>query len=96
MPRRAPIHRRAAVRARARACSQGELYKELQRRERFDERRSATYVASLAKALKYCHSKHVIHRDISTSGALARAMLAHLDHAPIACRGRATAHASLH
>ena len=43
-------------------AGKGELYKELQRKTRFDERRAATYIASLAAALQYCHSKHVIHR----------------------------------
>jgi serine/threonine protein kinase len=36
----------------------------------FDERRTATYIASLAKALVYCHSKHVIHRDIKPENLL--------------------------
>jgi aurora kinase len=51
-------------------AARGELYKELQRAGRFDERRTATYVASLAKALIYCHSKHVIHRDIKPENLL--------------------------
>ncbi|VFQ82272.1 unnamed protein product [Cuscuta campestris] len=38
------------------------LYKELQKCKYFSERRAATYVASLARALIYCHGKHVIHR----------------------------------
>lgn len=41
-----------------------------QRAGSFDERRTATYVASLAKALIYCHSKHVIHRDIKPENLL--------------------------
>jgi serine/threonine protein kinase len=36
----------------------------------FDEQRTATYIASLALALSYCHSKNVIHRDIKPENLL--------------------------
>ncbi|KAL5021068.1 hypothetical protein ScPMuIL_000223 [Solemya velum] len=48
----------------------GELYKELQKQNRFDDKRSATYIAQLANALMYCHSKKVIHRDIKPENLL--------------------------
>ncbi|KAM6453135.1 aurora kinase B isoform 2-T2 [Liasis olivaceus] len=48
----------------------GELYKELQKYQRFDERRTATYMEELADALLYCHSKKVIHRDIKPENLL--------------------------
>ncbi|GLJ43502.1 hypothetical protein SUGI_0904400 [Cryptomeria japonica] len=48
----------------------GELYKELQRCRCFSEKRAATYIASLARALLYCHQKHVIHRDIKPENLL--------------------------
>ena len=51
-------------------AARGELYKELQKSKRFSESRSATYIASLAKALLYCHQKHVIHRDIKPENLL--------------------------
>ncbi|XP_051138199.1 serine/threonine-protein kinase Aurora-3 [Andrographis paniculata] len=48
----------------------GELYKELSKSHRFSERQAATYIASLAQALAYCHGKHVIHRDIKPENLL--------------------------
>ncbi|RMX51356.1 hypothetical protein pdam_00011381, partial [Pocillopora damicornis] len=48
----------------------GELYKELSRVERFDEKTSSNYIRQLAQALKYCHSKKVIHRDIKPENLL--------------------------
>lgn len=51
-------------------AARGELYRELQRCKHFSERRSATYVGSLARALVYCHKKHVIHRDIKPENLL--------------------------
>ncbi|KAL3860234.1 hypothetical protein ACJMK2_010388 [Sinanodonta woodiana] len=48
----------------------GELYKELQKCKRFDEKRAAKYILQLANALQYCHSKKVIHRDIKPENLL--------------------------
>jgi len=44
---------------------QGELYKHLQKETRFSEEKTAKYIGDLAGAFNYCHSKHIIHRDIS-------------------------------
>ncbi|XP_077209817.1 serine/threonine-protein kinase Aurora-1 isoform X2 [Tasmannia lanceolata] len=51
-------------------AAKGELYKELQKCKYFSERRAATYIASLSRALIYCHGKHVIHRDIKPENLL--------------------------
>lgn len=51
-------------------AAKGELYKVLQDRQHFDERTAATFVAQLARALLYCHGKHVIHRDIKPENLL--------------------------
>uniref|UniRef100_A0A3P8RZF8 non-specific serine/threonine protein kinase n=1 Tax=Amphiprion percula TaxID=161767 RepID=A0A3P8RZF8_AMPPE len=48
----------------------GEMYKELQRCGRFDDRRSATYMEEISDALLYCHEKKVIHRDIKPENLL--------------------------
>jgi len=50
----------------------GELYKSLQNEsdKRFDESRSATYIAQLSDALIYCHSRKVLHRDIKPENLL--------------------------
>ncbi|XP_039139117.1 serine/threonine-protein kinase Aurora-3-like [Dioscorea cayenensis subsp. rotundata] len=47
-----------------------ELYKLLKDLKYFSEQRAATYIASLARALAYCHEKHVIHRDIKPENLL--------------------------
>uniref|UniRef100_F7A0P0 Aurora kinase n=1 Tax=Ciona intestinalis TaxID=7719 RepID=F7A0P0_CIOIN len=51
-------------------ASRGEMYKELQKQGKFTEEMSATYIAELADALNYCHSKQVIHRDIKPENLL--------------------------
>lgn len=48
----------------------GELYKVLTRKGRFDEPTSARYISEMARALDYCHEKHVIHRDIKPENLL--------------------------
>ena len=47
----------------------GEMYKILQKQPhgRFEERQTAKYIYQLADALKYCHSKSVIHRLVNIS-----------------------------
>jgi hypothetical protein len=42
----------------------GELYKKLTSKGNFSERTSAKFISDLSQAFAYCHSKHVIHRDI--------------------------------
>jgi aurora kinase A len=51
-------------------AANGELYKELQKNQRFNEQRTATYIFQLADALMYCHAKKVIHRDIKPENLL--------------------------
>ncbi|XP_055903644.1 aurora kinase C [Eupeodes corollae] len=50
----------------------GTLFKELQSQpeKRFDEKQSATYIKSLASALRYLHERDVIHRDIKPENLL--------------------------
>ncbi|KAJ3425513.1 aurora a [Anaeramoeba flamelloides] len=48
----------------------GELFKQLCKVKRFEEPLAANYIASLASALSYCHSKNVIHRDIKPENIL--------------------------
>ncbi|XP_069113543.1 aurora kinase C-like isoform X2 [Argopecten irradians] len=48
----------------------GELYKELTKNTRFDEKQTASYIHQLTSALLYCHSKKVIHRDIKPENLL--------------------------
>lgn len=51
-------------------AAKGELFRELSKCRRFDEKRTAEYIKSLAEALDYCHKKHVIHRDIKPENLL--------------------------
>ncbi|KAL6981836.1 Serine/threonine-protein kinase Aurora-3 [Sarracenia purpurea var. burkii] len=48
----------------------GELYRELRKTSHLSEKQAATYIASLAQALAYCHEKDVIHRDIKPENLL--------------------------
>eukprot|EP01134_Creolimax_fragrantissima_P002267 CFRG2267T1 len=48
----------------------GELYKELTKVTKFSEAKAAAYIGQLARALVYCHAKHVIHRDIKPENLL--------------------------
>ncbi|CAL5366894.1 unnamed protein product [Camellia sinensis] len=48
----------------------GELYRELRKTGHLTEKQAATYIASLAQALAYCHEKDVIHRGIKPENLL--------------------------
>ncbi|EIW73451.1 hypothetical protein TREMEDRAFT_67370 [Tremella mesenterica DSM 1558] len=51
-------------------AAKGELYKQLAKYGKFDEKRSSRYIAQMADALSYLHKKHVIHRDIKPENLL--------------------------
>ncbi|ORX37290.1 kinase-like domain-containing protein [Kockovaella imperatae] len=48
----------------------GELYKQLSKYGKFEEKRASRYIAQMADALSYLHKKHVIHRDIKPENLL--------------------------
>ncbi|KAJ2779318.1 spindle assembly checkpoint kinase [Coemansia interrupta] len=54
-------------------ASEGEVYKLLQKQGSFSEEVAAKYIAQMASALEYLHSKHVIHRDIKPENLLINA-----------------------
>ncbi|XP_068662558.1 serine/threonine-protein kinase Aurora-3-like [Aristolochia californica] len=51
-------------------AARGEVFKELRKCKFLPEKRAATYMASLTRALIYCHEKDVIHRDIKPENLL--------------------------
>ncbi|BGP56751.1 hypothetical protein JCM8202_004476 [Rhodotorula sphaerocarpa] len=51
-------------------AGRGELYKQLSKVGRFNEKRSSRYIAQMADALAYLHGKHVMHRDIKPENIL--------------------------
>ncbi|CAB3405386.1 unnamed protein product [Caenorhabditis bovis] len=48
----------------------GEMYKKLQKENRFSEMTAARYMYEIADALSYCHKRNVIHRDIKPENLL--------------------------
>lgn len=54
-------------------AANGELFKILCERERFDEHTAAKYIIKISDAISYCHSKHVVHRDIKPENILVTA-----------------------
>ncbi|TPX53218.1 hypothetical protein SeMB42_g00896 [Synchytrium endobioticum] len=51
-------------------AQEGEMYKQLRKLGKFTEDVAAKYIAQIADALGYLHSKHVIHRDIKPENLL--------------------------
>ena len=51
-------------------AANGELFKILRERDKFDELTTAKYIVKISEAIEYCHSKRVIHRDIKPENIL--------------------------
>jgi serine/threonine protein kinase len=51
-------------------CAGGELFRKLAREGALDGRTAARYICQVTEAAKYCHSKHIIHRDIKSENIL--------------------------
>jgi len=51
-------------------AAQGELYKELMKKGRLSEFRSATIIHEVSDAIKYCHANKIIHRDLKPENVL--------------------------
>ena len=49
---------------------EGDIYKHLKQKKRFDDSTAATLVKQLAAALTYIHSHKVLHRDIKPENIL--------------------------
>lgn len=50
--------------------AQGELFKVLRRKGKFNDVRASKYISQMADALSYLHKKHIIHRDIKPENIL--------------------------
>ncbi|ODV85657.1 hypothetical protein CANARDRAFT_27761 [[Candida] arabinofermentans NRRL YB-2248] len=51
-------------------AAEGELYKLLKEKRRFDEVMASRYIYQVADALNYLHTKHIIHRDLKPENIL--------------------------
>ncbi|KAJ4011000.1 spindle assembly checkpoint kinase [Fusarium irregulare] len=51
-------------------AAKGELYKHLQKENRFTEKKAARFTAQVVSALQYLHRKNIIHRDIKPENIL--------------------------
>ncbi|KAK9457994.1 kinase-like domain-containing protein [Dipodascopsis uninucleata] len=51
-------------------AGQGEMFKVLRKRGRFDDILASQYVCQISSALSYLHKKHIIHRDLKPENIL--------------------------
>ena len=48
----------------------GELFDEIQRRKKFDEKTAADIISQLLSAIVYCHERKIVHRDLKPENIL--------------------------